>query len=103
MTAQQRDGERYRAWLKVQEGRADECVGPTAVRRMAAEYEAQRPSYRYLTFGITRTEIAAALIEYRTFARKNPHDPLAAELLDVCRMVRLGLREERHVQREIAA
>lgn len=41
MTAQQRDGERYRAWLKVQEGRADDCVGPNAVRRLAAEYESQ--------------------------------------------------------------
>lgn len=39
MNAQQRRGERYRAWLKVQEGRADDCVAPKAVRLLAAEYE----------------------------------------------------------------
>lgn len=55
MNAQQRDGERYRAWLKVQEGRADECVGPTAVRRMAAEYEASRaPSTCTCSPGVVR-------------------------------------------------
>jgi hypothetical protein len=41
MTEKQLQGERYRAWLKVQEGRADECVNPRAVRRLAAEYEGE--------------------------------------------------------------
>jgi hypothetical protein len=44
MTQQQRQGERYRAWLKVQEGRANECVLPKAVYRLADEYlEGQNP------------------------------------------------------------
>lgn len=47
MSAQQRDGERYRAWLKVQEGRADECVAPNAVRRLAAEHDTKRREYIY--------------------------------------------------------
>lgn len=57
--------------------------------------------HRYLIWGSPRAQLADALLEYRRFAVEHPDDPLAAELLDVARQVRLGLSEERAVMRAI--
>lgn len=58
-------------------------------------------THRYLIFGAPRAQLADALLEYRRFAIEHPEDPLAAELLDVARQVRLGLREERQIRRAL--
>lgn len=54
-------------------------------------------TWGFLTYGLTRQQIAAALVEYRAFARNNPTDPLSAELLDTAHKVRLGMKERRRV------
>jgi len=53
----------------------------------------------HLVYGRTRTEIAAALIEYRAFLRDNPDSEVRSIIEDAANGLRGGLREHRRIAR----
>lgn len=71
------------------------------VTGMSARFTASGHSKRFLIFGTTRAELAAALVEYRAFVAANPGEELTPFLRDTMRDIHTALHEERMVQRAI--
>lgn len=71
------------------------------VTALSAAFSRSDHSKRFLIFGATRSQLAAALIEYRAFAAAHPDDELTPFLLDTARDIHRALHEERVVQRAI--
>lgn len=71
------------------------------VTALSAAFSRSDISKRFLIFGTTRPELAAALIEYRTYVAAKPDDELTPLLRDTMRDVHRALHEERVVLRAI--
>lgn len=58
-------------------------------------------NHEYLTYGRSRSALAAALLEYRAFARAHPDTEVAELVTRVAANMRKGLKERRHVARAL--
>lgn len=71
------------------------------VTALSAAFSGSDHSKRFLIFGATRGELAAALIEYRAYVAAKPDDDLSPFLRDTIRDVHTALHQERVVLRSI--